>query len=250
MWISADRGTRGLFVTGTDTGVGKTLVAAALARFLTKRGVRVGVMKPVESGVDDPERLGADGRLLCWAAGMESRTSLVSPYRFTEPLAPSLAAELQGTTVDPDCLVASARQLAAESDFLIVEGAGGLLAPLAGNLLVADLACRLGFPLLIVSRAGLGTLNHTLLTVEAAGHRKLSVAGLVVNGMPENPGLAERHAPRLLTELCGPPLWGVLGQVKDGDDREKALQLAGQLSRFPVCSQVVDGLLGRLVEPY
>ncbi len=242
MWISADRATRGLFVTGTDTGVGKTLVAAALARFLTGRGVRAGVMKPVESGVDDPAGLGADGRLLCWAAGMENRTSLVSPYRFTEPLAPSLAAEVQGTTVDPDRLIASARQLAEQSDFLIVEGAGGLLVPLAGHLLVADLACCLGFPLLIVCRAGLGTLNHTLLTLEAARQRKLPVAGLLINGMPENPGLSEQHAPRLLTELCDVPLWGVLGQVKDGDNREKVIWLADRLSRFPLCNQLADAL--------
>jgi dethiobiotin synthetase len=242
MWISADRRTRGLFVTGTDTGVGKTMVAAALTRFLAGRGVRAGVMKPVESGVDDPERLGADGRLLCWAAGMENPTSLVSPYRFAEPLAPSLAAELQGTTIDPDLLAASARQLAEQSEFLIVEGAGGLLAPLAGHLLVADLACRLGFPLLIVCRAGLGTLNHTLLTLEAARRRKLPVAGLLVNGMPQSPGLAERHAPRLLTELGDAPLWGVLGQVKDGDDREKVVQLADRLSRFPLCNRLADAL--------
>jgi dethiobiotin synthetase len=242
MWISADRAMRGLFVTGTDTGVGKTLVAAALARFLTGRGIRAGVMKPVESGVDDPDALGADGRLLCWAAGMENRTSLVSPYRFAEPVAPSLAAELQGTTVDPDRLAASARQLAEQSDFLIVEGAGGLLAPLAGHLLMADLACRLGFPLLIVCRAGLGTLNHTLLTLEASRQRKLPVAGLLVNGMPESPGLAERHAPRLLTELCDVPLWGVLGQVKDGDERQKVVQLAGRLNRFPHCNRLADAL--------
>lgn len=242
MWISADRATRGLFVTGTDTGVGKTLVAAALARFLAGRGIRAGVMKPVESGVDDPGGLGADGRLLCWAAGMESRTSLVSPYRFAEPLAPSLAAELQGTTVDPDRLVASARQLAEQSDFLIVEGAGGLLVPVAGHLLVADLACRLGFPLLIVCRAGLGTLNHTLLTLEAASQRKLPVAGLLVNGMPENPGLAEQHAPRLLTELCDAPLWGVLAHVKGSHDREKVALLAARLSRFPLCNQLANAL--------
>lgn len=242
MWSSADRAPRGLFVTGTDTGVGKTLAAAALARFLAGRGVRTGVMKPVESGVADPDGLGDDGRLLCWAAGVEAQASLVSPYRFAEALAPSLAAELQGTTVDPDRLTGAARQLAEQCDFLIVEGAGGLLAPLARHLLVADLACRLGFPALIVCRAGLGTLNHTLLTLEAARKRKLPVAGLLINGMPENPGLAEQHAPRMLTELCDAPLWGVLGHVNGGGDREKVVELAGRLSRFPLCGQLADAL--------
>lgn len=215
-----ESGGRGLFVTGTDTGVGKTLVAAALAHFLFRQGVRVGVMKPVESGVADPAGLGEDGELLRWAAGCEAPIELISPCRLVEPVAPSLAANLAGTNVNIDGLVAAAGEMLARYDFVIIEGAGGLMVPLLDRFMVGDLARRIGLPLLTVCRAGLGTLNHTLLTLQAARAWGLQPAGLVVNGMPAVPGLAEQHAPAMLAELGEIDVWQVLTQV-EGDPRQK-----------------------------
>jgi dethiobiotin synthetase len=246
MPISADRRVRGLFVTGTDTGVGKTLVAAALARFLAGRGIRVGVMKPVESGVPNPAELGEDGTLLRWAAGCDEPAALVSPYRFAEPLAPSLAAERAGVDIQLPRLTEAARHLAARHDFLIVEGAGGLLVPLAKGLLMADLVRQLELPLLTVCRAGLGTINHTLLTMEAARQRQLPLAGLVINGMPPAPGIVELHAPRMLAEWSDCPLWGVLPRVDGDDSRAKVVLLAERLSRFACCEELAASLPHRI----
>lgn len=232
-----DSGGRGLFITGTDTGVGKTLVAAALAHFLARRGVNVGVMKPVESGVADPAGLGEDGELLRWAAGCEAPIDLIGPCRLVEPLAPSLAAQLAGSPVDIDGLVAAAGEMLARYDFVIVEGAGGLMVPLLDRFMVGDLARRIGLPLLTVCRAGLGTLNHTLLTLQAARAWGLQPAGLVVNGMPVEPGLAERHAPAMLAKLGEIDVWQVLSRV-EGDDRQKVEALFRQFD---------DGLLDLLL---
>ncbi len=226
--VSESRG-RGIFVTGTDTGVGKTLAAAALARFLANQGVRVGVMKPVESGVADPARLGEDGALLRWASGCDAPVQLIGPCRLKAPVAPSLAAELAGIPVDIDGLVAAARQLLERYEFLIVEGAGGLMVPLQDAFLVGDLACRLGLPLVTVCRPGLGTINHTLLTLQAARCWGLRLAGLIISGMPAEPDLAERHAPSMLAELSGVEVLQVLPRVP-GEARHKVVALSRQFT--------------------
>lgn len=216
-----DSGGRGIFVTGTDTGVGKSLVSAALALFLVRKGIRVGVMKPVESGVPDPERLGADGELLRWASGCEAPEALISPCRLRQPLAPSLAAQLAGTPINIDGLVSAAKQLLDRYEFVIIEGAGGLMVPLRDSFLIGDLACRIGLPLLTVCRPDLGTLNHTLLTLHAARCWGLRPTGLVINGMPAAAGLAEQHAPSMLGALGAVDVWQVLPRI-EGNDRQKA----------------------------
>jgi dethiobiotin synthetase len=223
---------RAVFITGTDTGVGKTVVGAALALFLRGRGLDVGVMKPVETGVPDPARLGADGELLRWSAGSDDDRELISPYRFRRPLAPAVAAKAEGRTVDFVRLAATARELASRHDILLVEGAGGLMVPLSGGLLVADLARELAFPLLVVCRPALGTINHSLLTVFAARTMGIPLAGLLVNGMPDDPDEAESAAPHALASLASADLLGVLSRV-DGDDRAKAERLAADIARLP-----------------
>ena len=191
-------GLPGLFVTGTDTGVGKTDVAAAVARALTASGVRVGVLKPVATGatksavgwrVDDAEKL-------IEAVGGGVPVERVAPIVFEEPLAPSVAARRLGAPLDFGAVVRAVDEArgwwASRADVLIVEGVGGLLCPLAEGATVADLAVRLDYPLVVVARLGLGTLNHTLLTVEAAKLRSLRVAGLVLNAHePETGSAAE-----------------------------------------------------------
>lgn len=232
---------RGVFVTGTDTGVGKTAVSAALARFLRERGISVGVMKPVETGVDKPVALGPDARLLQWAAGCGADPDLISPYRLRVPAAPAVAAKEEGVAIDPSRLVDSAQQLSRDHDFLIVEGVGGLMVPLAGGYLVADLVRQLGFPLLIVARAGLGTLNHTLLTVFAARTMDLPLAGFLINGMPATPEVAEKTAPHSLASLASADLLGVLAQV-EGGDRAKVTALADQIVGLPTLPWLVTNL--------
>jgi dethiobiotin synthetase len=223
---------RGVFVTGTDTGVGKTLVSAALARHLRRRSLDVGVMKPVETGVTDPGRPGADAALLQWAASSADDPALVAPYRLRAPLAPALAAEEESVRVDLAHIVETAKSLSARHDFTIVEGAGGLMVPLAGGLLVADLVLQLGLPLLVVCRPGLGTINHTLLTVHAARTMGIPLAGFIINGMPEQPDAAEALAPHNLASLASADLLGVLPHV-EGNEREKVEALAEAIAGLP-----------------
>jgi len=221
----------GVFVVGTDTEVGKTLVAAALARHLLDRGKRVGVMKPVETGVTDPEKLGPDGELLRWGANSDFTVEQISPYRFSLPLAPFLAAEKEGRRIDPQALL-KCIQANAKDRFLIVEGAGGLMVPLAGGFTIADLALQSGLPLLVVARPGLGTINHTLLTVLAARTMEAPVAGIIINGMPDQPDAAEESAPHAIASLASAALLGVLPRVA-GTPREKIIALADAVNTLP-----------------
>lgn len=173
----------GLFITGTDTGVGKTHVAAAIVRRLRALGHRVGAYKPAASG-GEPEAgevVWSDVVRLVDACAGEFPAERVCPQCFQAPLAPPVAARQEGRAVDAKLLRGGAEWWRDQVDVLIVEGAGGLLAPISDDDLVADVARDLGFPLLVVARAGLGTINHTLLTVEAAQARGLTVSGIVLN---------------------------------------------------------------------
>jgi dethiobiotin synthetase len=233
----------GLFITGTDTGVGKTLVGAALARVLHSSGIDVTVMKPVESGVPDPHDLGEDGRLLRWACDSREKAAHITPYRLREPVAPALAACRDGVAVDWPHLLDTAHSLRARHAFLLLEGAGGLLVPLAGSRLVADLAKDLGWPLLVVARPDLGTINHTLLTLEAARARGLTVAGWVINGLSNDSGLAAANAMRMLTTYTDVPCWGVLPQVS-GTSEVRVEGLARQMQGWPTVRELCLSLEG------
>jgi dethiobiotin synthetase len=181
---------RGVFVTGTGTEVGKTVVAAAIARGLAASGRRVAVFKPCLSGLDESGE--PDHLLLRRAAGSEQGEDEIAPYRFRPPLSPHLAAELAGVAIDPRLLLAAARRAAEEGDALVCEGVGGLLVPLTPGYLVRDFARELELPLVIAAGPGLGTINHTLLTVEAARAVGLEVAGVVLTPWPGAEGRLER----------------------------------------------------------
>jgi len=213
--------TRGIFITGTDTGVGKTIVAATLARLLCVRGLRVGVMKPVTSGCreEDGRLYSDDAQLLCQASGA-AYSDDIAPYCLREPLAPAEAAKLDGVRVDFNLIRESFERLSASCDFMIVEGAGGLMVPLAGGMLVADLAQQLQLPLLVVARPDLGTINHTVLTCFAARQMELPLAGVIINNYPVSPGLAERSAPHHIGSLCGAPVLGIWPHRDDLDELE------------------------------
>ncbi len=200
--------TRSIFVTGTDTGVGKTHVAAGIARALRRRGVDAGVMKPVASGPSD------DAAILKRAAGVDDSPGLINPVHLRLPLAPSVAARVSGTRVDLRRVWRAFRTLSSRHECMVVEGVGGLLVPILDRYPVAKMAKRLGLPLVIVTRPTLGTINHTALTVLAARSFGLKVLGLVINHHEKfRIGPAERTNREALEIECGVP---VLGEVPFG----------------------------------
>lgn len=230
--------TKGIFITGTDTGVGKTAVAAAIALHLKKAGVRVGVLKPVTSGalVLGDKLVSEDAELLRWASGCAAPDQDIAPYVFRLPLAPSEAAAREGRSVELAPICDAFGRLAASHDFLIVEGAGGLLVPLADNLLVADLAARLALPLLIVARPNLGTVNHSLMTCECAKARSITVKGIIINGQPEHPDEAEEYASRVIGRYAGVPVPAILSRCHDNSQRNVIKNLADQIGEQPLAA--------------
>ncbi|MFQ5913123.1 MAG: dethiobiotin synthase [Nitrospinota bacterium] len=228
---------RSLLITGTDTGVGKTLLAGGLAGALRRRGHRVGNMKPAESGCPETggEIVPRDALFVKRMAGCESPLEAVCPYRFRAPLAPSVAAGREGVEIDPGRIVAAFEGIRAAHDVTLVEGVGGFLVPITRDFWVSDLAVRLGLPLLVVGRLGLGTLNHTLLTLEAAARRGLSVLGFVLNAVTPSDSIAEETNPDVLSSLTPVPFLGVLPHLpalagtapdpdRHGDDLIEAIE--------------------------
>ncbi len=200
----------GLFVTGTDTEVGKTVIAGGLARVLHDAGRRVGVMKPIATGCPRQPRVGLvspDAEFLAHCADAPDTLSEINPIRYAQPLAPSVAARRAKRPVDHQAIRQAFDRIRRRSDYMIVEGIGGLLVPIDDKTCVADLAAELALPLVIVARAGLGTINHTLLTVEAARARDLPIAGIVLNRyQPDSATLAEETNPETIAHHCRLPL--------------------------------------------
>jgi dethiobiotin synthetase len=201
---------RGLFVTGTDTGVGKSIVAGAICAALAAHGERVAAFKPVVTGTDDePGDWPADHELLASAANAGQTAADVVPVTFGPPLSPHYAAELAGTAVEPQALRAAAKAAADTSDVLVCEGVGGLLVPLTPDYSVRDLAVELALPVVVVARTGLGTINHTLLTVEAARSAGLDIAGIVMTPWPADPEPIELSNRATVERLSGIPVSGL-----------------------------------------
>lgn len=187
-----------VLVTGTDTGVGKTVIAAALVLALREKGVRALGFKPIETGVADDAP--SDAAILSAASG--ANEPLAEPLLVLgEPLAPALAAERAGAALDPELVLARLQALRAAGYALVVEGAGGLLVPLAWNFTALDLAERAGLEAIVVARAGLGTLNHVVLTAQALAARRVPLRAVILNGRGEPPDLAEATNPETLARL-------------------------------------------------
>lgn len=197
----------GVFITGTDTGVGKTVISAALAWSLSCAGRRVAVMKPVQTGTSLPGM--TDIEFVETVLGTKYDPGDVCIYKLSEPLSPLAASEISGTGIDTGKIVDAYHRLRSAHEVVIVEGAGGLLVPIKEDYLMSDLASDLGLPLLIVARPSLGTLNHTSLTIEAARRRGIDVLGVVINRFPASPGLAERLNPEQIVRMTGAPVVGV-----------------------------------------
>lgn len=210
-------GRPGFFVTGTGTEVGKTVVAAAIARGLAAEGRSVAVFKPAVTGLEEPGE--ADHELLRRAAGSAQSDAEIAPYRYQPPVSPHLGAQLAGEEIEPARLLAAARTAADGADFLVCEGVGGLLVPLAlrrvshlmgdkvaSAYLIRDLAADLGLPLVVAASPGLGTINHTLLTIDAARAAGLEVAAVVLTPWPEQPSEIERSNRETIAALGRVPV--------------------------------------------
>lgn len=203
---------RGFFITATDTGVGKTVIAAALLCAIRSLGLRPGAMKPIETGCarDCCGFMPADGLFLRDIAGMDDDVNIVTPCAYELPLSPFDAAEAEGKPVDLNVLLTAYRALQGKYDVLVVEGAGGIHVPIAPGYFMFDLARDLGLPLIVVARATLGTLNHTLLTVHFAQAIGVEVAGIVLNhSHPPGGTVAEERNPGTLERLCAVPTVGI-----------------------------------------
>lgn len=199
---------RGLFVTGTDTGVGKTVVGAAICAALVARGEQVAAFKPAVTGLEEASGdWPRDHDLLAQAAGGGQAAEQVTPYRYGPALSPHYAAELAGETIDPARLLSMARSTG--DRLLVAEGVGGLMVPITSGYLVRDLAVDLGLPVLVAARSGLGTINHALLTVEAARAAGLRVAGIIMTPWPHEPEPIEQSNRETVERLSGVAVSGL-----------------------------------------
>jgi dethiobiotin synthetase len=204
----------GLCLVGTDTGVGKTFLTARIARQLLDEGVSVGIYKPACSGCLDPTSpnpVWEDVELLSEALGHHFPRERICPQAFLEPLAPPVAARLENRAVDPGLLLEGVTWWRSRVELLLIEGAGGLLSPLTDDWTICDLIERWNLPLLIVGHLGLGTINHTLLTVEAALRRGLSVSGILLNEtVPNGAGLSGPSNPEEIAKRSPVPILAVI----------------------------------------
>ncbi len=207
---------KGLFITGTDTGVGKTIVASALVRYLKAKGIRVAAMKPVESGCrrEGDLLVPLDGTTLLEMTDSDLPLHDVCPYRFVTPVAPMVASEVEGVEIDERVIMKAFYNLQKEYDFIIVEGIGGLMVPLKEGVLVLDLVERMGLPLLVVAANKLGVINHTLLTLEVAKRSGIKVAGVVLNNPNETSDISSETNPLVLRRLLKVPFLGVFPYMR------------------------------------
>ncbi|MDA8084325.1 MAG: dethiobiotin synthase [Nitrospiraceae bacterium] len=219
---------KGFFVTGTDTGVGKTIVAGAIIRAMRRFGLRGGAMKPIESGCgrEGDLLIPFDGMSLKQASHMDDLITMVTPCCFEAPLAPLPASETEMRKVSIPAIRNAFSKLSAKYDAMVVEGIGGLLVPIKKNYAVIDLASDLGLPLIVVAKPGLGTINHTMLTVKYALKEGLDVAGVIINySMPPENTPSEKTNAQVLERICPVPVIGIFPYMKNVTDEaiEKAV---------------------------
>lgn len=209
---------RGLFITGTDTGVGKTLVAAGLAHALRKRQINVGVMKPFATAdqIFSEAYRSEDTAKLAIAARVQEADQDLNPSFYEIGCSPLMAAEIKKAAIpNPEYVFTRLQDLAKRHSFLIVEGIGGVMVPITPSEFVGDFAKRIGLPIIIVSRPCVGTLNHTLLTVMACRRFGLDIKGIIVNDMPKSPRIMEKSAPEMLERLACVQVLGTLPHMKN-----------------------------------
>jgi dethiobiotin synthetase len=214
---------KGFFITGTDTGVGKTLIAGAFIKTIQFLGKKVCGMKPVESGCSRQGEvlIPDDGMFLKQVSHVEEPLALITPCCLESPLAPMAAAEVEGRDLDISGINRAFSELSGRYEVLVVEGIGGLMVPIAKDYYVLDLAGELGLPLIVVGRPGLGTVNHIMLTIRCALRAGLTVAGIVINYVqPQGHGLAEQTNPKLLSQISPVPIIGIFPYLESREEEE------------------------------
>ena len=237
---------KGVFVTGTDTGVGKTWIAAGITAVWRRWGLPAGYFKPVQSGC--PEENGGliptDARFARELVGLAEPLELLTPVTLRLPLAPGVAAAREGVSVDLEGIARAWGELGSRYDLLVVEGAGGLYVPLRdNNFLVLDMIRWLKLPLIVVARAGLGTINHTVLTVKAAQQAGVPVAGVVINRYPERPSLAEETNPEVIAALTDTPILGKVPDIPQISSPEGKESFLGAMEQ--VCKALAEACAAR-----
>ncbi len=228
----------GIFITGTDTDVGKTYVGRCIAAYLSLRGARVGVVKPFESGLDDSGGVPTDAVSLAEAAACQEPLETICPYQYRKALAPGIAAWTE-EEADWKSAVGAVSRMRGRADFVLVEGAGGLMVPLAGDKLVLDLARESELPVLVVAANRLGVINHTVLTLDKLRAAGLPVAGVVLNGVPGGETGSAATNPVYLKQAMGVPLVGVIPVQETRADRPALAEIAAT-------HLDLDGLLARI----
>ncbi|HEY5600127.1 MAG TPA: dethiobiotin synthase [Candidatus Manganitrophaceae bacterium] len=222
---------KGIFIIGTDTGVGKTVIAGAIARFLVSQGVDVGVMKPIETGCRrrGGKLIPADGSYLRAAARVEDPLGLITPYPYQYPLAPWVASIREKRRIHFKKIRSAYEQLRRAHSFLIVEGVGGLLVPLTAKSDLLDLILFLELPVLLVARSGLGTINHTLLTIQYGSQQGLQFQGILLNRTTPQETLADKTNPETLRRRTGLPLLGCFPYFEKKGSREENIERSKSL---------------------
>lgn len=206
----------GIFVTGTDTDVGKTFIAAGIASALKRQGINVGVMKPVHTGCKTKNGviIPTDSLVLVRAAAVNNPMDLVTPYMFKEPVAPYVAARKNNKRINPTRIMISFNKLCTKHDYMVVEGIGGVLVPITRNFYVADLIKKFNIPALIVTRPGLGTINHTMLTINYLKDLKIPIAGVLINYSKKGKKtLFEKTCAETIERISGIPVLGVIPYI-------------------------------------
>lgn len=205
---------KGIFVTGTDTGIGKTVAACCIIRALRLKGVDCGVMKPVQCA-------GSDSRRLMRAAGVRDQIDLINPFYAKYPYAPVTAFRKEKIGFNKNKIIAAFARLSQRHQFMVVEGAGGLLVPIRENYFISDLVLDLGLALVIVASSSLGTINHTLLSVAYARARKITIAGIIFNNLSKDNSMPEKTNPKIIQKICGLAVLGIIPYISDAARENK-----------------------------
>lgn len=202
----------GLFITGTDTNVGKTFVGCGLVKALVKKGWDIGVMKPISTG---EKNFSADAEKLMKAARTIDNKEIINPYCFPIPAAPLVSARCAKTTISISKILSIYHILKKSHDFLLIEGAGGLLVPITKKLTMADLAKKMNLPLLIIARGSLGTINHTLLTISYAQTQRIPIFGIIINHIEPVRTIAQKTAAEIIQQFTTVPVLGEIAYSKN-----------------------------------
>ena len=220
---------KGYFVTGTDTGVGKTAITAGIAGSLRNLGVNVGVMKPIATGY--PQKIGyksADVTILVEAAGIKDPEDLINPVFLPIPTSPYDATKLLSVSIDMPLILTKFKKLLSLHDVILIEGIGGIMTPITKKFFVADMIKAMAIETIIVTRATLGTLNHTVMTCKICKDYDIIIKGLVINNFDEKGTAAEKNAPATLYELTGINIIGIIPFIKDLNQIDKMIEMVSK----------------------